>query len=567
MTARSDAADHNQQRNNRSDDAYLSVLTPEEEEAVLLEHHAALSSGPSRESASSTSSDQSSTWTTETSGSSESSSSSSSSSSNGNGGGAASPVPASSSGALPPLTLLLDPSEQTLEMFNAGNAWRLKEAGALPERVDIWSFEAETGAWARRVRHVAVSRLPFAVGAMRASFYCRDVTRQVAPEVEAEQDRQLRHASNDTAANRAAARARLAPCSFDRFATAATTTSGAPPSSSSCQTAAAAGVAVAVAAVASGPNSQPGELYVAKSYRRFAELRSPAQADKQEEVARHFRDAHMQGTAQFWAEAMNAQRPPCPRLCFVPSFVMVRGVAGASASASPTAGSPTNTASASTTNSSKPQHQGAPAPTATSGVASPPPLPPPPPASYITSKGCEFVSVEPILAGQFTKHNNNNGFVRTTTTTRPSSTTPGGRSRTAVATSLSTTSALELEARDAANALVHFTYKMSGRTLMVCDIQGVGGRFTDPQIHTIDGQGFGRGNLGPHGMYRCLRRHECSAVCRALALAPLDVEAERVFLKQEERRLRVGVRALVVRQVEMPPAIALRFSQQTDYSF
>jgi elongation factor 2 kinase len=34
------------------------------------------------------------------------------------------------------------------------------------------------------------------------------------------------------------------------------------------------------------------------------------------------------------------------------------------------------------------------------------------------------------------------------------------------------------------------------------DIQGVGDLYTDPQIHTLDGQGYGDGNLALRGERR-----------------------------------------------------------------
>ena len=54
---------------------------------------------------------------------------------------------------------------------------------------------------------------------------------------------------------------------------------------------------------------------------------------------------------------------------------------------------------------------------------------------------------------------------------------------------------------------------------MVCDIQGVGTFYTDPQIHTHDGEGFGAGNLGPEGLRRFLRTHRHSLMCEKLGAA------------------------------------------------
>ncbi len=64
--------------------------------------------------------------------------------------------------------------------------------------------------------------------------------------------------------------------------------------------------------------------------------------------------------------------------------------------------------------------------------------------------------------------------------------------------------------RNTPQAFSHFTYESSNRTLLVCDIQGVGDLYTDPQIHSIDKNfTLGKGNLGqkgrripcPHGVH------------------------------------------------------------------
>jgi hypothetical protein len=46
----------------------------------------------------------------------------------------------------------------------------------------------------------------------------------------------------------------------------------------------------------------------------------------------------------------------------------------------------------------------------------------------------------------------------------------------------------------------HLLSCLQGSALCV-DIQGVGDLYTDPQIHTLDGQGYGDGNLALRGEY------------------------------------------------------------------
>lgn len=62
-------------------------------------------------------------------------------------------------------------------------------------------------------------------------------------------------------------------------------------------------------------------------------------------------------------------------------------------------------------------------------------------------------------------------------------------------------------------AFSHFSWHASKGMFLICDIQGWGHVLTDPQIHTIDGKGFGAGNLGVDGIgaflkWPCLNTHQ-----------------------------------------------------------
>eukprot|EP01028_Stygiella_incarcerata_P000708 TRINITY_DN1108_c1_g1_i1.p1 TRINITY_DN1108_c1_g1~~TRINITY_DN1108_c1_g1_i1.p1 ORF type:complete len:556 (-),score=155.92 TRINITY_DN1108_c1_g1_i1:1489-3156(-) len=106
-----------------------------------------------------------------------------------------------------------------------------------------------------------------------------------------------------------------------------------------------------------------------------------------------------------------------------------------------------------------------------------------------------LLGVEPlVVGGRFEKHNSNTGYV------------------------------LRVDGRDAAvpQAFSHFTFEASGGALIVVDIQGVGNIWTDPQIHSITGLGFGRGNLGAKGIVAFLSTHECNPLCKKLGLYPID---------------------------------------------
>jgi hypothetical protein len=59
--------------------------------------------------------------------------------------------------------------------------------------------------------------------------------------------------------------------------------------------------------------------------------------------------------------------------------------------------------------------------------------------------------------------------------------------------------------------------------MLVCDIQGVGDMYTDPQIHSNAGHGnfiYGKGDMGMEGITQFFATHRCNAVCRQLGLTP-----------------------------------------------
>ena len=113
--------------------------------------------------------------------------------------------------------------------------------------------------------------------------------------------------------------------------------------------------------------------------------------------------------------------------------------------------------------------------------------------------------MERFIAGPYRKHNNNFGYVSE-------------------------------DERNTPQAFSHFSYEVSSHKILVCDIQvscrcaspslcfeialshflslqGVGDLYTDPQIHSRDGQGFGKGNMGDKGFQKFLGAHRCNAIC------------------------------------------------------
>jgi hypothetical protein len=72
----------------------------------------------------------------------------------------------------------------------------------------------------------------------------------------------------------------------------------------------------------------------------------------------------------------------------------------------------------------------------------------------------------------------------------------------------------------ATQAFSHFTWEESKKQILIVDVQGVGDVWTDPQIHSVNGVGYGKGNMGMRGITAFLNNHRCNAMCKALKLPP-----------------------------------------------
>ena len=109
------------------------------------------------------------------------------------------------------------------------------------------------------------------------------------------------------------------------------------------------------------------------------------------------------------------------------------------------------------------------------------------PKNKVTGKPC-LMHVEPYLAGDYKKHNNNWGYVNDNDRNTP-------------------------------QAFSHFTHVHTRGRYLVVDIQGVGDMYTDPQVHSNDGKGFGIGNCGQEGIRKFFATHECNALCTFFGLS------------------------------------------------
>ena len=66
------------------------------------------------------------------------------------------------------------------------------------------------------------------------------------------------------------------------------------------------------------------------------------------------------------------------------------------------------------------------------------------------------------------------------------------------------------------------TFPCTQGRMLIVDIQGVGDCYTDPQIHTINGKGFGKGNCGRKGIRKFFTSHQCNSICAYLGLPRIN---------------------------------------------
>lgn len=137
---------------------------------------------------------------------------------------------------------------------------------------------------------------------------------------------------------------------------------------------------------------------------------------------------------------------------------------------------------------------------------------PPKPVKFVPAAVLELphrrppliLAMEPLLEGTFRKYNNNCGY-------------------------------LPENVRWTPQAFSHFTYVYSRKELIVVDIQGVNDIYTDPQILSPDGEGYGRGNLGHRGIKRFFKTHVCNPICHQMGLAERSSTRRRRGVRQGQQ--------------------------------
>ena len=120
------------------------------------------------------------------------------------------------------------------------------------------------------------------------------------------------------------------------------------------------------------------------------------------------------------------------------------------------------------------------------------------PADVVECRGGTYYIYEPFLEGRFEKFNNNRGVVS---------------SKTSYSQQLQTFS--------------HYTWEKSGKSLLVCDLQGVSGggkiMLTDPAIHSRGGSRlYGDTDLGNGGIEVFFKTHICNDACARMGLKPFS---------------------------------------------
>ena len=72
-------------------------------------------------------------------------------------------------------------------------------------------------------------------------------------------------------------------------------------------------------------------------------------------------------------------------------------------------------------------------------------------------------------------------------------------------------------------AFSHFSWQHSGGQKLVMDVQGVGDKYTDPQIVTPEGGRYGQCDNGTAGIIYFACSHVCNPICAEIGLSPFHL--------------------------------------------
>eukprot|EP00899_Mesostigma_viride_P019617 jgi/Mesvir1/27657/Mv07381-RA.2 len=134
----------------------------------------------------------------------------------------------------------------------------------------------------------------------------------------------------------------------------------------------------------------------------------------------------------------------------------------------------------------------------------------------VNRPGRPLFCVEHHMEGAYHKYNTNSGFVS------------------------------DEVSRSTPQAFSHFTFIVSNGKELVVDVQGVGDLYTDPQIHTISGEGYGGGNLGAEGIAMFFLTHICNPLCARIKLQCFPLaECERNNLEGSHQGSKIVIGATV----------------------
>ena len=120
----------------------------------------------------------------------------------------------------------------------------------------------------------------------------------------------------------------------------------------------------------------------------------------------------------------------------------------------------------------------------------------------LKSNDNKFYAIEKVIEGPFTKYNNNWGYL-------------------ADFSSFTHKAPIHFMFNEVAQTFSHYSYQKSDGNILICDLQGVVQRLTDPIILSANPTKL-QGDLSGCGILKFFEKHKCNDICQALKLEKLD---------------------------------------------